>query len=78
MPNWPEGVELIVPHRCNRKKAKTQDGRKLRRYKRRWKVERFFNLLYHFRRTVVRCEFYAANFLAFVQLASIIILLRQF
>ncbi|RJP76458.1 MAG: IS4/IS5 family transposase [Desulfobacteraceae bacterium] len=33
-------IELIAPHRSNRKKPKTQDGRKLRRYKRRWKVER--------------------------------------
>lgn len=37
-----QGVELICPHRKNRVKIKTQDGRKLRRYKRRWKVERFF------------------------------------
>jgi hypothetical protein len=37
-----EGIEMIAPHRRNRKKAKTQDGRKLRRYKRRWKVERLF------------------------------------
>jgi transposase len=73
-----QGVELIAPHRRNRKKAKTQDGRKLRRYKRRWKVERFFSWLYNFRRTVVRYEFYASNFLAFVQLACIVILLRHF
>jgi len=30
-----KGVEMIAPHKRNRKKAKTQDGRKLRRYKRR-------------------------------------------
>jgi IS5 family transposase len=36
------GIELIAPHRSNRKKAPTQDGRKLRRYKRRWKIERLF------------------------------------
>jgi transposase len=36
------GVELIAPHKANRTKAKTQDGRKLRRYQRRWKVKRFF------------------------------------
>lgn len=36
------GVELITPRRCNRKKPKTQDSRPLRRYKRRWKVERLF------------------------------------
>ena len=36
-----EGVEMIAPHRSNRKR-KTQDGRRLRRYERRWIVERFF------------------------------------
>jgi transposase len=35
------GSELIAPHRKNRK-SRTQDGRKLKRYKRRWKVERLF------------------------------------
>lgn len=34
-----QGVEWIAPHRSNRKKDKTQDGRKLRCYRRRWKVE---------------------------------------
>jgi IS5 family transposase len=28
-----KGVEMIAPHRKNRRKKKTQDGRKLRRYK---------------------------------------------
>jgi transposase len=36
------GVEIIAPHRRVRKKPKTQDGRKLRRYRLRWKVERLF------------------------------------
>ncbi len=36
------GIEVIAPHRENRRKQCTQDGRKLRRYKRRWKVERLF------------------------------------
>ena len=31
-------IELIAPHRKNRKKAKIQNGCKLRPYKRRWKV----------------------------------------
>src|SRR5688572_24220320 len=35
------GVELIAPHHPRRRR-KTQDRRKLRRYKRRWKVERLF------------------------------------
>jgi IS5 family transposase len=34
------GVELICPHRKGRKKPKTQDGRPLRRYCKRWIVER--------------------------------------
>jgi hypothetical protein len=37
----PRGIELIVPHRRNRTHP-TQDGRPLRRYRRRWKMERLF------------------------------------
>ena len=37
-----QGVEMIAPHRSNRRILKTQDGRPLRRYARRWIVERFF------------------------------------
>ena len=40
---------MIAPHRRNRRKPKTQDGRKLRRYKRRWKIERLFAWLGNFR-----------------------------
>lgn len=69
-------INLIAPHRSNRK-IKTQDGRELRRYKRRWKVERFFAWLHNFRRLVVRYEYRVENFQAFVHLACIIILLRH-
>ncbi len=71
-----EGIEMIAPHRRNRKKAKTQDGRKLRRYKRRWKVERLFAWLGNFRRLVVRYERRAENYLGFVHLGCVVILLR--
>jgi transposase len=70
------GIEMIAPHRRNRKKKKTQDGRKLRRYKRRWKVERLVAWLTNFRRLVVRYERRAENYLGFVQLGCVIILLR--
>lgn len=70
------GVELIVPHRATRK-IKTQDGRKLRRYKRRWHVERLFAWLQTFRRLLTRFECKACNFLAFLKLACAIILLRR-
>jgi len=36
------GIEMIAPHRRNRTKPKTQDGRALRRYRKRWKIERLF------------------------------------
>ena len=72
------GTELIAPHTANRKRANTQDGRVLRRYKRRWKVERFFAWLHNFRRVVVRYEYHAENFLGMLQLACAIILLRYF
>lgn len=38
---WEAGIEMIAPHNT-RKKKWTQDGRKLRRYERCWKVERLF------------------------------------
>ncbi len=44
------GIELIAPHRSNRRR-KTQDKRRLRRYRRRWKVERLFAWLQNFRRS---------------------------
>ncbi len=69
-------VELIAPHRSNRK-VKTQDGRPLRRYRRRWKIERLFAWLYNFRRLVTRWEHDVVNFLSFVQLGCIVILLRR-
>jgi transposase len=71
------GIDMIAPHRNNRIRPATQDGRPLRRYRRRWKVERLFAWLYNFRRLITRFEYHAVNFLAFVQLACIIILLRS-
>ncbi len=70
-----QGIEMIAPHRANRK---TQDDRALRRYARRWLVERFFAWLQWKRRLLVRWEYYAANFLGFVQLASISMMLKPF
>jgi transposase len=71
------GIEMIAPH-INRAKRRhpTQDGRPLRRYCRRWKVERFFAWLYNFRRLTTRWERNHDNFLGFVQLACLVILLR--
>ena len=60
-----DGIEMVAPHRSNRRKRATQDGRRLRRYARRWLVERFFAWIQWQRRILVRWEFYPKNFLGF-------------
>ena len=71
------GIELIAPHRGNRVRPKTQDGRPLRRSRRRWKRERLHAWLQNYRRVLVRWEYHLENFLGFVQLACMLILLRH-
>jgi transposase len=76
-------IELVCPIRAGipgvrrQSKARHQDGRPLRRYKKRWKVERLFAWLLRFRRLVNRWEPKAENFLGFLQLGCIKILLRR-
>jgi transposase len=71
------GIELIAPHHPTRK-TKTQDGRPLRRYRRRWLIERVFAWLQNFRRLVTRYERKLENFQGFLHLGCMVILLRQF
>jgi transposase len=70
------GMEMIAPNKANRR-VPTQDGRPLRRYARRWKIERLFAWLFNFRRLVVRYEYHAENFQGFLHLGAAIILLRH-
>ena len=70
------GVEMIAPHRSNRTKTVTQDRRPLRRYRRRWKVERLWAWLQNFRRVATRFDYHVENYLGFVHLGCIKILLR--
>jgi len=70
------GIEVIAPHRRTRKNS-TQDRRRLKPYRRRWKIETLFAWLQNFRRLVVRYERYADNFLGMLHLASALILLRH-
>ena len=72
------GIELICPHRRGRKRPATQDGRRLRRYRKRWIVERTIGWLHAFRRLVTRYEFYAFLFHSFAKLACLMIVLRRF
>jgi transposase len=71
------GVEMIAPHRKNRKRPATQDGRALRRYKRRWKIERLFAWLNKYKRVITRWDRCHERFTAFVHLAFSMILMRN-
>lgn len=72
-----EEMLLLAPHRRGRTKPSFNDGRWLRRYRKRWKIERLFAWLHNFRRLVVRWEYHAENFHAFLQLGCALILLRH-
>ena len=70
-------IEPIIPKRRNNKKATHQDGRRLRRYKRRWIIERTNSWLQTFRKLVVRYERSAKVFTALVHLACALTTLRR-
>ena len=69
------GIILVAPHHARHRK--TQDGRRLRRYKRRWHVERLFAWLLRNRRVHTRYETKPGNFLGFIWLACVRILARH-
>lgn len=72
------GIELIAPYRSNRPERRYEDGRKLRRYKRRWIVERTNAWLGQFRRLLVRHEHLLSTYYAFFYLACFWITLRRY
>ena len=71
-------IEPIIPARRNNRVATHQDGRKLRRYKRRWIIERTNSWLQNFRRLVARYERRVKNFEALVHLACALVTLKRF
>jgi transposase len=71
------GMVLIAPHRSNRHRTPPQDGRVLRRYKKRWIVERSIAWLGNFRRLVVRYDRSLTIYQAFVHIACLMIVLRR-
>jgi len=72
------GLVLISPHRKNRRTPALNDGRTLRRYRKRWKVERTFAWLGNYRRLVVRYDRMLSMYRAFFHLACALITLRFF
>jgi transposase len=73
-----QGFELLAPHRKNRTKPSRNDGRKMRRYKRRYVVERTFGWLHSYRRLLVRHEYYPFIYDGFLHLACALIAIGQF
>lgn len=72
-----QGIELICPHRKNRTKPSRNDGRKMRRYARRYVIERTTAWLHNFRRVANRWERYSFIYHGFVRLACIVIAIER-
>lgn len=73
-----QGTDLIAPHRSSRRpENKTQDGRFLRRYKRRWTVERTISWFQNYRRLCIRWEKSTKLFQGFLHLSCALLLLRE-
>lgn len=67
------GAEPVIPPRQNRTEQREYDQE---RYKDRNLIERFWQKMKQFRRVATRYEKTARNFLAFVRVAAIMVLLR--
>ncbi len=67
------GAEAVIPSRSNRTQPRAYDRE---RYQDRNLAERFWNKIKHYRRVATRYEKTAGNFLAFVHVASIMLLLQ--
>lgn len=72
------GVDLICPHRKNRVKPPTQDGRKLRRRRHRWRIERTNAWLQSYGRIAIRKDRLGPMFLGWTQLACLFTILKRF
>ncbi len=66
-------AQAVIPRRKNSKAPRQIDGAF---YKDRNKIECFIGRIKHFRRVATRYEKTACNYMAFVHLASIMVLLR--
>lgn len=71
------GFRLLAPHRKSRVAPSRNDGRRMRRYKRRWVVERTCAWLHSYRRAATRFEKTADLFTGFVHLACAFVALNR-
>jgi transposase len=73
-----KGIDFIAPHKKNRVNRPFEDRRKLRRYKRRYRVERTNSWLKNFRRVAIRWDRSLTAYKGFVHIACICITLMKF
>jgi IS5 family transposase len=73
-----EGFVPVIPHRKNRVRPPRADGRRLRRYRRRWVVERTNAWLHCYRGLAVRWAYYPLMYVGLVYLSFIHLTLQRF
>jgi transposase len=72
------GYEPIIPHRRNRVKPSRNDGRKLRRYRHRWRIERTNAWLHCYRGLAIRWSYYSFMYVGMVYISFIHMALQRF
>ena len=72
------GFRPIIAHRKNRVRPSRNDGRRLRRYRHRWLVERTNAWLHCYRGLAVRWAHYTFMYIGFVYLSFIHMALQRF
>ena len=72
------GLEPIIPHRKNRVRPSRNDGRRLRRYRHRWVIERTNAWLHCYRGLAVRWAHYSFIYAGMVYLSFVHLALKRF
>ena len=72
------GFEPIIPHRSNRVRPSRNDGRRLKRYRHRWLVERTNAWIHCYRALAVRWSHYSFMYVGLVYLSFIHMALQRF
>lgn len=73
-----DGYRTIIPHRKNRVTPSRNDGRRLRRYRHRWRIERTNAWLHCYRGLAMRWSYYSFIYVGMVYTAFIQMALRRF
>lgn len=73
-----DGYRTIIPHRKNRVKPSRNDGRRLRRYRHRWRIERTNAWLHCYRGLAVRWSYYSFIYVGIVYVSFIHMALQRF